>query len=168
MGFLDSKIKTLENGFQVLEMPDSINFALVTKDRYAIFASQYRASVNREHINLFGGYVDEGEKVINCLKREMFEETNIDSRNVDLNKMEVVYVDKLVSSGASTEKNSLFIIELNESLEEINSILKCNDEKEGITFKAIKIDKYFEHNTYYLLNGVRSCVAVMSIIRKYL
>ncbi|MGL5646931.1 MAG: NUDIX domain-containing protein [Clostridium sp.] len=166
MGFLDSKIKTLENGFQVLEMPDSVNFALVTKDKYAIFASQYRASVNSEHINLFGGYVDNGENTLMSLKREMLEETNIDY-NICLHKMEVVYVNKLVSSGTSTERNSLFLIELNETLEEIEKTLKCNDEKEGIAFKAIKIDENFEHKTYHLLHGIRSYVAVMAIIRKY-
>lgn len=44
MGFLDSKIKILPNGREVLQMPDSVNFVIITKDKHLLLASQFRAS----------------------------------------------------------------------------------------------------------------------------
>ena len=57
MSFLRSKIRELENGREVLEMPDSVNFAIVTKDKFLLLARQFRVSNRKETLNLFGGYI---------------------------------------------------------------------------------------------------------------
>ena len=58
MSFLGSKIRELENGREVLEMPDSVNFAILTKDKFLLLARQFRASNRKETLNLFGGYIE--------------------------------------------------------------------------------------------------------------
>ena len=70
MSFLGSKIKKLENGREVLEMPDSVNFAIVTNNNYLLLASQFRVSNQKESINLFGGYIEKTETWKEALYRE--------------------------------------------------------------------------------------------------
>lgn len=137
MGFLDSKIKVLPNGREVLQMPDSVNFAFVTKDGYLILASQFRASNQKESLNLFGGYIEEGEGQLSAIVREAKEEANIDKE--DMRAHDFIIVDKYVSMGYTTEKNNTCIILLNKKLEHLN--LKCNDEDENIKIVTIEITK---------------------------
>ncbi|MGL6185586.1 MAG: NUDIX hydrolase [Clostridium chrysemydis] len=157
MGFLDEKIKTLDNGFQVLDMPDSVNFALVTCDKKVIISSQWRASCNSEHLNLFGGYVDKGENPLDTLLREMKEETNIGC----FTNIFVIYENKKVSAGTTTEHNSLYVVFIpytkNELLEK--GLLKCNDKKENIKFVFVNgtINEFREYRDRKL-EGVRSFI----------
>lgn len=137
MGFLDSKIKVLPNGREVLQMQDSVNFAFVTKDDYLILASQFRACNGQESLNLFGGYIEEGEGQLSAIEREAKEEANIDKE--DMCGHDFIIVDKYVSMGYTTERNHTCIILLNKNLKDLD--LKCNDEDENIKIVSTKITK---------------------------
>ncbi|MGL5715716.1 MAG: hypothetical protein ACRCX2_22025 [Paraclostridium sp.] len=136
MGFLSGKIKQLNNGREVLEMPDSVNFLIISKDKKLILASQKRAgNEEKETLNCFGGYIEKEDsnkpKQFTVFK-ELFEESNIPEEYVS--RLHCVYLDKKVSVGYTTESSSLFIVELNKDISELE--LKCNDKKENITIKA--------------------------------
>jgi ADP-ribose pyrophosphatase YjhB (NUDIX family) len=136
MSFLGSKIKKLENGREVLEMQDSVNFAMVTDDNYLLLASQFRASNQKESINLFGGYIEKTETWKEALYREMLEESNISKE--DVYDIDVLFENKYVSMGYTSEKNTTCIVYLNKSLQDLK--LKCNDKDENITIIKTWID----------------------------
>ena len=136
MSFLGSKIKKLENGREVLEMQDSVNFAMVTDDNYLLLASQFRASNQKESINLFGGYIEKTETWKEALYREMLEESNISKE--DVYDIDVLFENKYVSMGYTSEKNTTCIVYLNKSLQDLK--LKCNDKDENITIIKAWID----------------------------
>ena len=136
MSFLGSKIKKLENGREVLEMQDSVNFAMVTDDNYLLLASQFRASNQKESINLFGGYIEKTETWKEALYREMLEESNISKE--DVYDVDVLFENKYVSMGYTSEKNTTCIVYLNKSLQDLK--LKCNDKDENITIIKTWID----------------------------
>lgn len=138
MGFLSSKIKKIENEIELLEMKNSVNFAIVTSDNFLLLASQFRASIRSEIINLFGGYIEEGEDWKKALYRELKEETNISKD--DIHGFDILFENKLVSPGYTTERNTTCILFLNKKLDELN--LKCNDEKENINIKKFYLSKY--------------------------
>lgn len=138
MSFLGSKIKKLENGREVLEMPDSVNFAILTKDKFLLLARQFRASNRKETLNLFGGYIEKKENWETSLCRELEEESNIKKEFID--KIETIFENKYVSMGYTTEKNTTCIVFLNKSLSELN--LKCNDEDEKIEIKSYFLSKF--------------------------
>ncbi|MGL5692359.1 MAG: NUDIX domain-containing protein [Bacteroidales bacterium] len=123
-----------------------------------VLAKQWRASDNTENINLFGGYLDKGENYFQALVREMKEETNLDFTESVVSDYYVVYHNKKVSSGTSTERNSLYIIII-EDTPELLSTMKCNDKKEGIEF-------YFKDYGFgvecdgFALDGVRGTFAL--------
>lgn len=158
MGFLDSKIKTLENGKQVIEMPNSVNFLILTKDCKIIMAKQWRASCNCETINLFGGYLDGNETYLQALERELKEETNL---NLSDFVVETVYNNKIVSSGTSTERNSLFILVSDKTATQLLKDMNCNDIDEGISFNVRTLDNdlYDEIHTDSV-DGLRSFVVI--------
>lgn len=138
MGFLDSKIIT--NGDrQVLQMPNSVNFMIITKDKYMILGSQKRAGNDmKDTLNLLGGYVDEKEDSSESLLRELYEETNL--REEDIKEtVKVLYSQKYVSVGYTTEKNSLYIVRTKKKLKDLD--LKCNDESENIKLEFIKLNR---------------------------
>lgn len=158
MGFLDSKIKTLENGKQVLELPDSVNFIILTNDYNVIMGRQWRACCNAETTNLFGGYLDGNETYLEALKRELKEETNLELSDFTL---ETIYSNKRVSAGTTTERNSLFILISKENASQILKKMKCNDIEEGISFKAMKLDNdLFEEMQTDTVEGLRSFIAL--------
>lgn len=136
MSFLGSKIKKLENGREVLEMQYSVNFAMVTDDNYLLLASQFRASNQKESINLFGGYIEKTETWKEALYREMLEESNISKE--DVYDIDVLFENKYVSMGYTSEKNTTCIVYLNKSLQDLK--LKCNDKDENITIIKTWID----------------------------
>lgn len=136
MSFLGSKIKKLENGREVLEMQDSVNFAMVTDDNYLLLASQFRASNQKESINLFGGYIEKTETWKEALYREMLEESNISKE--DVYDIDVLFENKYVSMGYTSEKNTTCIVYLNKSLQDLK--LKCNDKDENIIIIKTWID----------------------------
>lgn len=138
MGFLDSKIKVLPNGREVLQMPNSVNFAIVTDDNYLLLAKQFRASNEKETLNLFGGYIENDETWTNTLYREMKEESNIEMEDVD--GIETVFENKYVSMGYTSEKNTTCIVYLNKKLSDLK--LQCNDEDENITITHYYLSKY--------------------------
>lgn len=135
MGFLSNRIKTLPNNREVLEMPNSVNFCIITKDKYLILASQKRAGNNEEEtLNCFGGYIEPGDDIKKTLFKELKEETNLDKK--DIKEYISIYENKLLSVGYTTEASSLFLLETNKKLEELN--LKCIDENENIKIVTIK------------------------------
>lgn len=136
MSFLGSKIKKLKNGREVLVMADSVNFAIVTDDNYLLLASQFRASNQKESINLFGGYIEKTETWKEALYREMLEESNISKE--DVYDIDVLFENKYVSMGYTSEKNTTCIVYLNKSLQDLK--LKCNDKDENITIIKTWID----------------------------
>lgn len=138
MGFLDSRIKVLPNGREVLQMPNSVNFAIVTDDNYLLLAKQFRASNEKETLNLFGGYIENDETWTNTLYREMKEESNIEMEDVD--GIETVFENKYVSMGYTSEKNTTCIVYLNKKLSDLK--LQCNDEDENITITHYYLSKY--------------------------
>lgn len=142
MGFLDSKIKNVDNGRQVLEMPNSVNFVVMTSDDILLLGSQYRASINDKTLNMFGGYVEDGETLNSSLIRELKEETNLDL--VDISEIIIVYENKFVSMGYTTEKNSLYIIKLHSKYNDIKDKLKCNDLDENIEILSFNISEIDE------------------------
>lgn len=137
MGFLDSKIIT--NGDrQVLHMPNSVNFMIITKDKYMVLGSQKRAGNNmKETVNLLGGYVDNGEGTVYALYREAKEESNLCI--YDIKNAKILYYRKYVSVGYTTEKSSLFIIQTKKKLKDLD--LKCNDLDENIKLEFIKLNR---------------------------
>ncbi|MGL5713971.1 MAG: hypothetical protein ACRCX2_13200 [Paraclostridium sp.] len=148
MGFLSSKIKSLDNGREVLEMSDSVNFLMITKDKHLVLSSQKRAGNNEyETLNCFGGYIEkedvEKSKQFTVFK-EMYEEANVKEEDVD--QVQCVYYNKKVSVGYTTESSNLFVLTLNKNLNELN--LKCNDEKEAISVKTVEA---IESNIYKLM-----------------
>lgn len=138
MGFLDSKIKTLPNGREVLQMPNSVNFAIVTDDDYLLLAKQFRASNQKESLNLFGGYIEESETWKDTLYREMKEESNIEVE--DVCGIEIVFENKYVSMGYTSERNTTCIVYLDKKLSDLE--LQCNDEDENITIAHYYLSKY--------------------------
>jgi ADP-ribose pyrophosphatase YjhB (NUDIX family) len=143
-GWLESKIKTIdENGTQILQMPNSVNFVVVTKDKYVILGEQLRMGIVMK--NCLGGYIEDGEDIDLALCREMEEETNITSK--DILFVEYVYKNKYVSVGYTTERNSLAIVRTMRTLKELTGIMKCNDTKENITFSPIHFSKIDYLNT---------------------
>lgn len=158
MGFLDSKIKTLENGKQVLELPNSVNFLILTGDYHVIMGNQWRACCNSNTTNLFGGYLDGNETYMEALKRELKEETNLE---LDDFMLETVYLNKRVSAGTTTERNSLFILISKDNVSKVLKKMKCNDIEEGISFKAMKLDNdLFEEMQTDTVEGLRSFIAL--------
>lgn len=138
MGFLTKRIKLLPNKREVLEMPNSVNFGIITSDRYLILASQKRAGNNEEEtLNCFGGYIEKGDTIIKTLFKELKEETNLDKK--DIKEYINVYENKLLSVGYTTEASSLFLLETNKKLEELD--LKCIDENENIKIVTIKANE---------------------------
>ncbi|MGL4792390.1 MAG: NUDIX hydrolase [Aeromonas jandaei] len=129
-GFLENKIKTYDNGRQVVNMPNSVNFLIyLQKENKVLMSKQFRASEGKSSINLFGGYIDDGETIFDAMMREMKEETNICKCNVT--NVEEIYSNKYVSMGYTTERNSLFIVTIGDKM--INELdIKCNDEDENI------------------------------------
>lgn len=139
MGFLDSKIKNLDNGRQVLEMPNSVNFGVITKDNKVLLALQSRAgNDNNKTINLFGGYIEKGESAIASAIREAYEEANI--REEDIDKIEIIYTGKYVSVGYTSEKNYLVTLYLNKTSDEME--LKCNDKNEEIEIVQRRLSSF--------------------------
>lgn len=138
MSFLSSKIKKLENGREVLTMPDSINFAIVTKDNFLLLAKQFRASNQKESLNLFGGYIEKDESWEDALYREMKEESNISIE--DVLDIYIIFENKYVSMGYTSERNTTSIVYLNKKLSELN--LKCNDKNEVIEIKSYFLSRY--------------------------
>lgn len=164
-GFLESKIKTLVNGMQVLQMPNSVNFAIVTADKYVILAQQYRASVDEQHVNLYGGYIDKEESVWSALCRELTEETGLNMER-DIKRSEFIYSHLLVSSGTSTECNSLAVLFTNGTLAEVEKLLECQDKEENIIHLPKKIDRNFRL-IVQCMQGIRSFVAMDYIERMF-
>lgn len=159
MGFLDSKIMTYDNGMQVLKIDNSVNFMLYLRNsKKIVLAKQWRASDNCENINLFGGYLDKGETYLEALIREMKEETNLDFNETVVKDFHVVYKNKKVSSGTTTERNSLYIVEI-EDTPELLSTMKCNDKREGIEFyfKDVIIGSWCDG---FALDGIRGTFAL--------
>lgn len=138
MGFLDSRIKVLPNGREVLQMPNSVNFAIVTYDNYLLLAKQFRASNEKETSNLFGGYIENDETWTNTLYREMKEEANIEVE--DVCDIETVFENKYVSMGYTSERNTTCIVYLNKKLSDLK--LQCNDEDKNITITHYYLSKY--------------------------
>ena len=138
MGFLESKIKILPNGREVLQMPNSVNFAIVTDDDYLLLAKQFRASNQKESLNLFGGYIEESETWKDTLYREMKEESNIEVE--DVCDIEIVFENKYVSMGYTSERNTTCIVYLDKKLSDLK--LQCNDEDENITIAHYYLSKY--------------------------
>lgn len=151
MGFLDSKIKILPNGREVLQMPDSVNFAIITKDKHLLLASQFRASNQQESLNLFGGYLEEGENHIDTLCREMLEESNISKDDVE--HIRYIFLNKYVSMGYTTERNTTCIVYLNKWLRELNT--RCNDEDENIKILHTFIDEKNITKIYKKCEGLK-------------
>lgn len=138
MGFLTNRIKQLDNGREVLEMPNSVNFIVLTKDKQLVLAEQKRAGNNElSTLNCFGGYIekeDEDKNLEFTVQKELFEESNITKK--EISEIRAIYANKKLSVGYTTEASSLFIIILNKNLSELN--LKCNDKKEDIKIKTMK------------------------------
>lgn len=151
MGFLDSKIKVLPNGREVLQMPDSVNFAIITKDKHLLLASQFRASNQQESLNLFGGYIEDGENFTDTLYREMLEEANISKDDVD--RIHYIFLEKYVSMGYTTERNTTCIVYLNKWLRELDA--RCNDKDEDIKIFHTFIDKKNITKIYKKCEGLK-------------
>ena len=166
MGFLDSKIKEVGNGRQVLAMPNSVNFAIMTQDSKILLSRQFRASTNSQTLNLFGGYIDEGEGMQQTLIRELKEETNLDFDDIML--FIPIYEKKYVSMGYTTERNSLYLLLTKQNYSDLSGKLKCNDEDENIEFYCCDVSdiekvsseihslKFFAFENYILANYMQS------------
>ncbi len=136
MGFLISKIKQLAGGREVLEMKNSVNFAMITLDSKMILASQKRAGNDElETLNCFGGYIEDGDDALKTVFKELYEEANIKENDV-LNILSI-YQNKKVSVGYTTEESNLYIIVLNKTSQELD--LKCNDENESISIRVVDL-----------------------------
>lgn len=127
MGFLDSKIKTLDNGKQVLEIGDSVNFGIVTKDNKLILCVQSRAGSNSDTVNLFGGYIEKNEDYETAIIREMQEESNVSKDDIQL--IHYLQKEQYVSVGYTNERSTIAMIKLNKNLSELD--LRCNDPNEA-------------------------------------
>ena len=161
MSFLGSKIKKLENGREVLEMQDSVNFAIVTNDDYLLLASQFRASNQKESINLFGGYIEKTETSKEALYREMLEESNI--LKEDISYIDILFENKYVSMGYTSEKNTTCIVYLNKSLQDLK--LKCNDKDENITIIKIWIDTISMEKLLNKTEGLKLYLVLQELLR---
>lgn len=153
MSFLE--IKKINN-FEYVNVKDSINFLIITKDNYMILACQNRF-IGKVH-NLFGGYIENDENSEQALYRELKEETNLD--RFDIEKIETIYKDKYVSIGYSTEKNTNYLLYLKYTLQEIKNKLICNDKKEDINFKIFKINN---ENLSMLMNNIEGLKMFISL-----
>lgn len=137
-GYLESKIKKLDNGQEVLVLGRSVNFLLVTSDGYFLLAKQSRAGAFGEKIlNLYGGMLDEDETAMYGAMRELKEESNISED--DIAEKYVVYEELNPSVGVMYELNTLYMFVLKHTKKEIKKILKCNDKNEDIKPKFIKV-----------------------------
>lgn len=161
MSFLGSKIRELENGREVLEMPDSVNFAIVTNNNYLLLASQFRASNQKESINLFGGYIEKTETWKEALYREMLEESNI--LKEDISYIDILFENKYVSMGYTSEKNTTCIVYLNKSLQDLK--LKCNDKDENITIIKIWIDTISMEKLLNKTEGLKLYLVLKELLR---
>lgn len=150
MGFLDSKIKELGNGIQVLKIENSVNFGLLTKDNYLIIGEQERAGeLNKNCLGLFGGYLSKQEKPELALLREMFEETNI--KEEEVLSISWLHFNLKISEGYTTESNSTGIVYLKNNLNHYLNILHCNDTQENIKFKIYSLEHKKDIKYPYLL-----------------
>ncbi|MGL6098243.1 MAG: NUDIX hydrolase [Fusobacteriaceae bacterium] len=157
-GFLERKIKNLDGGRQVLVMPNSVNFLLLTKDNYVVYGVQKRAGdMNKETPNLFGGYIDGGEDVIETAMREAFEEANVPEEIVST--VTVIYENKAVSLGYTTERNSLLFLNLKLNKDDLVDILKCNDEDENISICYATVQDFCDMEA----EGLKMFVAQMEL-----
>lgn len=161
MSFLGSKIRELENGREVLEMPDSVNFAIVTNNNYLLLASQFRTSNQKESINLFGGYIEKTETWKEALYRETLEESNI--LKEDISYIDILFENKYVSMGYTSEKNTTCIVYLNKSLQDLK--LKCNDKDENITIIKIWIDTISMEKLLNKTEGLKLYLVLQELLR---
>lgn len=162
MGFLSDKITVLSNGRELLNMPNSVNFGIITKDNYIILGEQFRASTQTVSQNLFGGYIDKGESEKEAIIRELFEETNINKDCIE--SIEYLYKSKLVSMGYTSEKNTLALIRLNKCSFELD--LKCNDDDENITIVSLQITKELLCNLISESLGLKSFLLYNHLLNK--
>lgn len=137
--YLTSKIKNINDKIQVIDFPETVNFGILTKDLYFVLGKQFR--LGELIVNLLGGQVDKGETLEEALYREIKEETNIDKS--DICRKTIIYERKLVTPGYSTELNSLYLIRLDKTAEEIKDKIKCNDKEENIILELVKVDSNF-------------------------
>ena len=162
-GFLYDRIIKLDNNMEILDIDNSINFAVVTRDNYLILAKQYRPTIGRSDINLFGGYIDKEESAFGAIIRELKEETNIDE--CDIHCKHIVAYEKYVSLGYTKEKNTICIISTKNNLKDLN--LKCNDKKENIEFYIEKICSRTLYELQKECLGLKTLMVLQTLMNLY-
>lgn len=136
-GFIGNRVKNLENGRQVLDWKNSSVFILYTANDMIVLSKQKRAGDldKGETLGSFGGYLEEGESYMDALYREMYEETSLTKE--DVAGVILVFDDRAVSEGYTTERSSGYIVCLKHTLSELMPKLKCLDEDEDIKFHVV-------------------------------
>lgn len=87
---------------------------------------------------MFGGYVEDDENFTETLYREMLEEANISKD--DIACVNYLFLEKYVSMGYTTERNTTCVVYLNKWLRELD--VRCNDEDEKIEIKSYFLSKF--------------------------
>lgn len=159
-GFISKNI--IKNGTkEVFNCKDSVSFGIITNDNKLILGKQFRPSLNKDMVNLFGGYIEKGEDNIIALERELYEETNLTID--DTYDIIPIYDNLYVSPGYSTEKSSLYLVITNKNLNDLK--LKCNDEDENIKFTIMNLSD-IKNFTLPKESGVRLFTFIQYIMKQ--
>lgn len=139
---LEELVYIFTNKLKMNKTRNSVNYFLIS---YFIFMNNIKLNINKSSNKLFvfpGGHIKENESIINTLKREVKEETNITLENQSYDEVYYVEIyDRLVKKVYS---NIIFYLEINNKFK-----FKSNEEIKRVkmyNFISIKdsIEKVFD------------------------
>ena len=73
-----SEIKSIED---IGKRSSGVSIVATCKDKLLLLR-EFRMGVNREIINLVAGMIEEGEKIEDCIRREVYEETGLSVKKI--------------------------------------------------------------------------------------